>query len=320
MKRLIVVVLGLIAGWTPASAQEYPTRPVRLLIGFAAGGSGDIVGRIVAQPASEGLRQPLVIENRAGASGVIATEAAARAEPDGHTLLLGTMTTHALAPALNARLPYDVGRDFAPVILLGRIPLLMSVNPGLPANSLKEFIALAKASPGKYTFASAGDGSPAHLAGELLRRAAGIDLLHVPYKGTGPAVTDLMAGQVSMTIDGAPAQIAQVKAGRLRALAVASDRRLAPLPGLPTFAEQGVPGMEISLWYGIYAPAATPAPVLGRLNAEFNRALALPEVRQRFADLSVEPGGGGAAQFAAFNQTEILRWAQVVRQSNIKLE
>jgi tripartite-type tricarboxylate transporter receptor subunit TctC len=320
MKVLAFAALGLIAGWMSASAQEYPARPVRLLIGFAAGGSGDIVGRIVAQPASEGLRQSVVIENRAGASGVIATEVVARAAPDGHTLILGTMTTHALAPALNARLPYDVMRDFAPVLLLGRIPLLMSVSPAVSANSLNEFISLAKASPGRYTFASAGDGSPAHMAGELLRRAVGIELLHVPYKGTGPAVADLMAGQVSTIIDGAPAQIAQIKAGKLRALAVASDKRLVPLPGLATFAEQGVAGMEISLWYGIYAPAATPAPVLGRLNAEFNRVLALPEVRQRFADLSVEPGGGSAAQFASFNQTELLRWAQVVRQSNIKLE
>ncbi len=320
MKHLIAAALGLCLTAVPALSQDYPNRPLRMLIGFPAGGSGDIVGRIVAQPLGDALKQPLVIENRAGASGAIATEAVARAAADGYTLLLGTMTTHALAPTLNRKLPYDVLRDFTPVILLGRIPLLMSIHPGLPANSLREFVSLAKAAPGKYSFASAGDGSPAHLAGELLKLTSGIDLLHVPYKGTGPAVADLMAGQVSLTIDGVPAQLAQVKAGKLRALAVASDRRLEPLPELPTFAEQGVAGMEISLWYGVYAPAATPRAIVSRLNSELARVLALPDTRKRFADLSVEPGGGSAEQFGSFSQAEIKRWAQVIQQSAIKLE
>ena len=317
-KLLVAAVTALLAA--PAFAQDYPTRPVRLLSGFAAGGAADIVGRIVAQPLSDSLKQSFLVENRAGGSGVIATEAVARAAPDGYTLLVGTMTTHALAPTLNKKLPYDVVRDFSPVILLGNIPLVMSINPGIPANSVKEFVALAKASPGKYAFASAGDGSPPHLTGELFKYRMGVDLLHVPYKGTGPAVADLIAGQVALTIDGAPVQVPHIKSGKLRALAVAHDKRLAPIPDVPTFAEQGYSGMEVSLWYGIFAPANTPRPIVAKLNAELIRAMALPDVRKRFADLAVEPAGGTPEQFGAFQQNEIKRWAQVIQQAGMKLE
>ena len=317
-KLLVAAVTALLAA--PAFAQDYPTRPVRMLSGFAAGGAADIVGRIVAQPLSDSLKQSFLVENRAGGSGVIATEAVARAAPDGYTLLVGTMTTHALAPTLNKKLPYDVVRDFSPVILLGNIPLVMSINPGIPANSVKEFVALAKASPGKYAFASAGDGSPPHLTGELFKYRMGVDLLHVPYKGTGPAVADLIAGQVALTIDGAPVQVPHIKSGKLRALAVAHDKRLAPIPDVPTFAEQGYSGMEVSLWYGIFAPANTPRPIVAKLNAELIRAMALPDVRKRFADLAVEPAGGTPEQFGAFQQNEIKRWAQVIQQAGMKLE
>ena len=317
-KLLVAAVTALLAA--PAFAQDYPTRPVRMLSGFAAGGAADIVGRIVAQPLSDSLKQSFLVENRAGGSGVIATEAVARAAPDGYTLLVGTMTTHALAPTLNKKLPYDVVRDFSPVILLGNIPLVMSINPGIPANSVKEFVALAKASPGKYAFASAGDGSPPHLTGELFKYRMGVDLLHVPYKGTGPAVADLIAGQVALTIDGAPVQVPHIKSGKLRALAVAHDKRLAPIPDVPTIAEQGYSGMEVSLWYGIFAPANTPRPIIAKLNAELVRAMALPDVRKRFADLAVEPAGGSPEQFGAFQQNEIKRWAQVIQQAGMKLE
>ncbi len=317
-KLLVAAVTALLAA--PAFAQDYPTKPVRMLTGFAAGGAADIVGRIVAQPLSDALKQSFFVENRAGGSGVIATEAAARAAPDGYTLLVGSMTTHALAPTLNKKLPYDVVRDFSPVILLGNIPLVMSINPGIPANSVKEFVALAKASPGKYAFASAGDGSPPHLTGELFKYRMGVDLLHVPYKGTGPAVADLIAGQVALTIDGAPVQVPHIKSGKLRALAVAHDQRLAPIPDVPTFAEQGYSGMEVSLWYGIFAPANTPRPIIAKLNAELVRAMALPDVRKRFADLAVEPAGGTPEQFGAFQQSEIKRWAQVIQQAGMKLE
>ena len=318
VKHRVFALFVLLAA--PAFAQDYPTRPVRILSGFAAGGAADIVGRIVAQPLSDSLKQSFLVENRAGGSGVIATEAVARAAPDGYTLLVGTMTTHALAPTLNKKLPYDVVRDFSPVILLGNIPLVMSINPGIPANSVKEFVALAKASPGKYAFASAGDGSPPHLTGELFKYRMGVDLLHVPYKGTGPAVADLIAGQVALTIDGAPVQVPHIKSGKLRALAVAHDKRLAPIPDVPTFAEQGYSGMEVSLWYGIFAPANTPRPIVAKLNAELIRAMALPDVRKRFADLAVEPAGGTPEQFGAFQQNEIKRWAQVIQQAGMKLE
>ncbi|MSQ71354.1 MAG: tripartite tricarboxylate transporter substrate binding protein [Betaproteobacteria bacterium] len=291
-----------------------------MLVGFAPGGAADIIGRIVTPRLSEALKQSVVIDNRAGASGIIATEMAARAAPDGYTLLVGTMTTHAIAPGLYKTLPYDAVKDFAPVVYLGSIPLMMSVSATLPVSSVKEFIALAKAAPGKYTFATAGNGTPPHLAGELFKLKTGIDLVHVPYKGTAPAVADLVSGQVSITIDGVAVQVPHVKSGKLRALATATEKRLAPLPDVPTFGEQGYAGLEMSLWYGVFAPSATPGTIVARLNAEISRVLAMPEVRQRLAELAVEPGGGTPEQFGAFMQTETKRWALVVQQANIKVE
>jgi tripartite-type tricarboxylate transporter receptor subunit TctC len=319
MKLLFVLIFSLIGA--AATAQEYPAKPVRVLSGFAAGGAADIIGRLVAQRMSETWKQPFVVETRAGAAGIIAAEAVARSAPDGYTLLVGTMTTHGIAPSLYKKLPYDVIRDFAPVALIGHIPLVMSVGNSIPANSVKEFVALAKAAPGKYSFATAGGGTPPHLTGELFRSRFGLDLLHVPYKGTAPAVTDLIAGQVSMTIDGLTVQLPHIRAGRLKALAAASAKRIATLPDVPTFAELGYPELQVSLWYSLFAPAGTPRPIVAALNAEVARMLTVPEVRQRLAELAVEPGDGGSPeQFGAYVQSEIKRWGQVVQQVGVKLD
>jgi len=277
MKLLFTAALGALLS-SAALAQEYPVKPVRVLSGFAAGGAADIIGRVVAQRLSETLKQPFVVETRAGAAGIIATEAVARSAPDGYTLLVGTMTTHGIAPSLYKKLPYDVTRDFAPIALIGHIPLVMTVGTAVPAGSVKDFIALAKASPGKYTFASAGGGTPPHLTGELFRSRFGLDLVHVPYKGTAPAVTDLIAGQVSMTIDGLTVQLPHIRSGKLKALAAASGKRIATLPEVPTFAELGYPDLQVSLWYSLFAPAGTPRSVIILLNAEVSKMLALPGI------------------------------------------
>ncbi len=302
-------------------AQDYPAKPVRILSGFAAGGAADIIGRLVAQRLSDTWKQPFLVETRPGAAGIIAAEAVARSAPDGYTLLVGTMTTHGIAPSLYKKLPYDVIRDFAPVALIGHIPLVMSVGTSIPAGSVDQFVALAKAAPGKYSFATAGGGTPPHLTGELFRSRFGLDLVHVPYKGTAPAVTDLIGGQVSMTIDGLTVQLPHIRSGKLKALAAASAKRIATLPDVPTFAELGYPELQVSLWYSLFAPAGTPRPIVAALNAEVARMLTAPEVRQRLAELAVEPGDGGSPeQFAAYVQSEIRRWGQVVQQVGVKLD
>ena len=317
-----IVLLAVAVCLTPgAMAQDYPAKPVRILSGFAAGGAADIIGRVVAQRLSDTWKQPFVVETRAGAAGIIAAEAVARSAPDGYTLLVGTMTTHGIAPSLYKKLPYDVIRDFAPVALIGHIPLVMSVGNSIPASSVDQFVALAKAAPGKYSFATAGGGTPPHLTGELFRSRFGLDLVHVPYKGTAPAVTDLIGGQVSMTIDGLTVQLPHIRAGKLKALAAASAKRIATLPDVPTFAELGYPELQVSLWYSLFAPAGTPRSIVAALNAEVARMLTVPEVRQRLAELAVEPGDGGSPeQFGAYVQSEIKRWGQVVQQVGVKLD
>ncbi|MGZ8230705.1 MAG: tripartite tricarboxylate transporter substrate-binding protein, partial [Burkholderiales bacterium] len=259
-----VMVCG---GEATAAAAEYPTKAIRVLVGFAAGGSADIIARAVGQKLADVFRQPVVVDNRSGASGIIATELAAKADADGYTLLEATMTTHGIGPHLYKKLPYDAVKDFEPVALLVRIPLVMFVSVSVPAASLKEFIAVAKANPGRFSYASAGSGSPPHLVAELFKLKTGAQLTHVPYKGTGAALPDVVAGQVHMMVDGPPPFLPFVKAGKLKALAAASDKRNPSLPGVQTFAEAGVAGMEAGLWYGILAPAGTAPELVSRLHA-----------------------------------------------------
>jgi tripartite-type tricarboxylate transporter receptor subunit TctC len=303
-----------------AQGAGYPTKPIRVIVGFAPGGSADITARTVGQKMSELLGQPVVVDNRAGASGIIGTELTARATPDGYTLLEATMTTHGIGPNLHTKLPYDPIKSFEPIALMVRIPLVMFAHVSVPGKDLKEVVAALRKSPAKYRYATAGNGSPPHLAAELFKMKAGVDLLHVPYKGTGAAVPDVVAGQVHFMIDGPPPFLGHVKAGRVRALAAANDKRLEQLPDVPTFAEQGYSGMEAGLWYGMLAPKGTPQAVIRRLNAAINEALKQPEVRQRFAASSVEIIGGTPKEFGAYIAAEIRRWGEVARAANIRIE
>ncbi|MGQ0751717.1 MAG: Bug family tripartite tricarboxylate transporter substrate binding protein [Betaproteobacteria bacterium] len=303
-----------------AQAPAYPTKPIRVIVGFAPGGSADITARTVGQKLSELLGQPVVVDNRSGASGIIGSDIAARAAPDGYTLLEATMTTHGIGPSLYRKLPYDPIKSFEPVGLMVRIPLVMFAHVSVPGKDLKTVVASLKNSPGKYRYASAGNGSPPHLAAELFKLKAGVDLLHVPYKGTGAAVPDVVAGQVHFMIDGPPPFLGHVKAGRVRALAAANDKRLEQLPDVPTFAEQGYTGMEAGLWYGMLAPRGTPREVINRLNAAINQALKQPDVRERFASASVEIIGGTPKEFGAYVAAEIKRWGEVARAAGIRID
>jgi tripartite-type tricarboxylate transporter receptor subunit TctC len=318
-------IIGLLAAIAiispaPAGAQDYPSRPVTLVVPVPPGGAADFIGRSIGAKLADALGQPIVIANRGGAGGTIATAGVAKAEADGYTLLLASITTHGIGPHLYSNLPYDPAKDFAPVIFLANFPLIMTVNADLPARSVADVIALAKARPGGLAFASSGNGGAPHLAGELLKSLTGADLLHVPYRGSGPAVIDVVAGRVAIMFDGAPSLLPFILADKLRPLAAASLTRNPILPKLPTFAELGYGGMDISLWFGIVAPAATPHPIIGRLNAELARILAAPGIRKSFADQGAELGGGTPEMFGAFMRSESARWRAVVKQAGIKPE
>ncbi len=319
---LAVALLALLAPARPAVSADagYPTRPIRIIVGFAPGGSADLTARAVGQKLTELLGQTVVVDNRAGASGIIGTDLAARATPDGYTLLEATMTTHGIGPNLYKKLPYDPIQSFAPIALMVRIPLVLFAHQSVPGAGLSQVIAQLKSNSGKYRYASAGNGSPPHLAAELLKLKAGVNILHVPYKGTGAAVPDIVAGQIHFMIDGPPPFLGHVKAGRLRALAAANNKRLEQLPEVPTFAEQGFDGMEAGLWYGMLAPKDTPRSVIERLNKAINQALRDSDVTKRFAASSIETIGSTPDEFARYIAAEIKRWGEVARAANIQIE
>jgi tripartite-type tricarboxylate transporter receptor subunit TctC len=320
LQSLLLVAAAFV--WTnPARAQSpYPTRPIQLVVTVPPGGAADFVARIVATKLADALGQSVIISNRGGAAGTTAAASVAKSEPDGYTLLLNTIATHGIGPHLYASLPYDPAKDFAPIILLARFPLIMTVTASLPARSVAELIALAKARPGEFAFASAGTGGAPHLAGELFKTVAGVDLLHVPYRGSGPAVVDLIAGRVAIMIDAAPPLQPFIVSGQLRPLAAASRQRHRLLPDVPTFAELGYDRMDISLWYGIVAPAATPPAVVQRLNGELVKILALPDIRKSLLDQGADIEGGTPAAFDAFMRQESSRWGAVVKEAGIKPE
>jgi tripartite-type tricarboxylate transporter receptor subunit TctC len=324
MTRCWIVTLSLavaLAAAQPLRAQTlYPSRPITLVVPVAPGGAADFIARTVGAKLADALGQPVVIANRSGGGGVIATAGVAKAEPDGYTLLLNSITTHGIGPHLYATLPYDPARDFSPIILVANLPLIMTVSATLPATSVAGVIALAKAQPGKLAFASSGNGGAPHLAGELFKTLTGTDLLHVPYRGSGPAVIDVVAGRVAIMFDAVPALLPFILADKLRPLAAASATRNRRLPDIPTFAELGYGDMDIALWYGMVAPAGTPKTIVDRLNGELGKILSLADIRAGFAAQGAEPAGGTSAQFAAFMRQEFLRWATVVKRAGIRAE
>jgi tripartite-type tricarboxylate transporter receptor subunit TctC len=318
---VILCATLLLALPTAAIAQAFPGKPVRMVVGFPPGGGTDILARILAQKLSEAWGQQVVVENRPGASATIAAIAVARAAPDGHTLSMGQLTPNAIAPALYPSLPYDALRDFAPIVLVGTSPNVLVVHPGLPVRSVGELAALARSRPAGLTYATSGAGSLQHIAAELFKSMAGIDLVHVPYKGSSQAVVDLMSGQVDMNFDSIPATIQHIRSGKLRALAVTAARRAGGgLEEVPTIAESGFPGYDLTTWWGLFAPAGTPNEVLERIHGDAIAALRSAEVKDRFAGLAVEPGGGARAQFADYVRREVEKYGALVKKLGIKAE
>ncbi len=316
-KLLSVLLTVLMVGtcW----AQEYPTRPIRLIVPYTPGGPADIVARVLGQHLGEALGTAIVIDNRGGANGIIGTEAAAKAAPDGYTLLFGTIQTHGVNPGLVAKLPYDPVNDFIAVAPATTFPFLLAVTPTLPASSVADLIALAKAKPGLLNYSSAGVGTGTHLAGELLKSLAHLDITHVPYKGGGDALTDVIAGRIEMTFVGVPAALPFIRTGKLKALAITGTRRLAELPAIPTVAET-LPGFEVSSWNGFFAPAGTPAAIVNRLNDQLAQILRLPDVKERLTTLGAEPMTGTPEQFGMYVREEIAKWGKVVKAAGIKPE
>ena len=321
--RHILLCLSLIAlvqfAAAPAQAQPYPSKPVRLIVPWAAGGTTDILGRILGQKMSEKWGQPVLVENRGGAAGNIGTEAVVRAPGDGYTLLLGTMSTHAMNQFHYTGMSFDPVKDLAPISLVANVATVLVVHPSLPANNVNELVALARSKPGQLNFASGGVASFNQLCAELLKMTAKIDIVHVPYKGGGPAVADLVAGKVDLLFTGAPVTISHIKAGRLKLLAVTDSRRSAALPDTPTVGES-LPGFEFNNWYGIMAPAGTPRPVIDFLNAEVLRILALPDVREKFSGLGADPTPGTPEKFGAAMATDAEKWGKVIRQAGVRAD
>jgi len=315
----ILLACAALAAPLLASAQAYPAKPIRLIVAFPPGGTNDIVARSVAQRMSERLGQQMIVENRPGANGALGAEAAAKSAPDGYTLFIAAVN-HVVLPSLYAKLPYNIEKDFAPVVLLATVPIVVTVNPAVSAGSIAELIALAKARPGVLNYASSGNGAGTHLAGELFKMQAGVNLTHVPYKGSGPAMTDLIGGQVQLMFADLPSANAQIKAGKLRALAVGSPQPSPLVPGLPTVSASGLPGYEAYTWVGIMAPAGTPRDVVARLNAEAVAALGRQELRDTLATQGAEAAPGTPDQFGSHVKSELAKWAQVVKTAGIKAD
>ncbi|TCK30585.1 tripartite-type tricarboxylate transporter receptor subunit TctC [Ancylobacter aquaticus] len=302
-----------------AAAQEFPTRPVTLVIPFSAGGSTDLVGRLIAERMSAELGQPVVVENKGGAGGNLGAAQVAKATPDGYTILMGTVATHALNPTLYKKMPYDPVTSFAPVSLLVVVPNVLVVNPDFPAKTTEELIALLKKEPGKYSYASSGNGTPLHLSGELFKSMADVDMQHIPYQGAGPALIDVLSGQVPIMFDNLPSSTGHIKSGKLRALGVTTAKRAPSFPDLPAIAE-AVPGYETYTWNAVFAPAGTPPEVVAKLNAAANKALADPKVQARLADFSAVSVGSTPEELGEHVKKEIAKWAPIVKASGAQLD
>ncbi|MBY0271374.1 MAG: tripartite tricarboxylate transporter substrate binding protein [Burkholderiales bacterium] len=322
--KIAGVVAGALlvaAGLMPASGlAQYPTKPVRLIVAFPAGGSTDIIARLVAQRLGEKLGQQVIVDNRGGAGGTIGTEIAAKATPDGHTLTMGTTSTHVIAPAAYAKVNYDPVKDFEPITLVASTPYLLVLHPGVKANNLKEFVALAKSQPGKLNYASAGTGSTTQLAMEMLNRAAGMDIVHIPYSGNGPAGAAALGGQVQALFGSMPAVLPHAQAGRLRPIAVGTSKRSPALPNVPTVAESGYPGFEVSLWLGFFAPKGTPKAVLSRLQKELVAIANSPDMAAQFEKNGASAVTNTPAEMTALMKTELDKYGKVIKAAGIQLK
>jgi tripartite-type tricarboxylate transporter receptor subunit TctC len=306
---------------SPASAQssDFPSHPVRMIVPYPPGGPNDAIARVISQRLSQMWKQAVVVENRPGASGIIGGEIVARAAPDGYTLMLDSIT-HAILPGLNHHLPFDAIADFTPVSMVGVAPMLVVVNPSVPATSMKELIAVAKSQPGKMSYASTGNGTSIHLVSEMFKRDAGLDIAHIPYNGSGPAMTSLLSGHVQMMIEAMPSALPQVQAGRIRALAVTSPKRSPFLPDLPTVSEAAIPGFDGGIWWGVFGPAKISPALLKTLNAAVNESLQAPEVKARFAALGVASTGSTPADFSTLIKNDSVRYARVIQEARITMD
>jgi len=319
--HIALLALASIATWIalPAVAQTYPAKPVRLMVGASPGGGTDIVARMLGKELAESLKQPFVVENKPGASNTIAADITAKSPPDGYTLLVATNTGQAIAPHL-MKLGFDALKDLTPVALVMVVPNVLIVGPSVTAKDVRELVAQMKAKPGTFNYASSGSGSTQHLAGEAFKKIAGVEMTHIPYKGSSQAHLDLISGNAQLMFDTTSSAIGQIKGGKVRALAVTTAKRSPELPDVPTLAEAGFPGLEMTTWYGVFAPAATPKDVVARLHAEIMKALQTPEVQKRIAGLAGEPGTLTIEQFAALNRADHERFGKLVREANIKLD
>ena len=322
MPKIAVVIAAVFAAFIVASvhAQTYPVKTVRIIVPFPAGGSTDIIGRVVAEQLSAAFGQQVIVDNRPGANGVIGTDLVAKAAPDGYTLLMGGIGSLSINPAIYSKIPYDPVRDFTAIIQIAQVPNVLVVHPSLPIKTVRELIALAKASPGKLSFSSSGSGSSDHMSGELFKSLAHVDLVHVPYKGGAPAITDAIAGQVSMTFSNQPTALPHVKSGKLRGIAVTSIKRSSAAPELPTIDESGLKGFDVSSWVGLNAPANLPREIVTRVNAEIVKGMNAPAGRERLNQLAFDPVLSTPDQYAAHIKSEVAKWAQVAKTAGAKLD
>ena len=319
-RTALAAVGATLAGGLPSYAQTWPSKPVRLVVPFPAGGSTDIVARLIAERLAQSLQQPVVIDNRAGAGGTTGSDLVAKAPADGSTVLMGTSSTHAIAGSLYAKLPYDAARDFAPITLLGTATILLVVHPSLPVASVRELVALARSKPGGLSYGSTGNGSVSHLTAEHFKSMAGVQMQHVPYKGDAPMTLDLVAGRIDLAFGTAVAFLPHVQSGKLRALAVTNARPSPVMPDLPTVAASGLPGFEALQWFGLLAPAGTPPDILARLHDEVARILRQNDVRERLQGLGMDIVGDGPQAFAGFMQAENQKWGRIVRASGARVD
>jgi len=320
MLKRVLLVAACVLHASGAFAQAYPSKPVKMIVGFPPGGGTDVVARVISAKVQEWWGQPVTVENRPGATGTIGADYVAKSAADGYTLLMGHVNSNAIAPNFFKKLPYDPIKDFVPVVYVGFVPNVLVVHPSVQAKSVEELVTLAKSKPGQLTYASSGNGSTQHLAGEKFKLLTGVDIVHVPYKGSGQAIGDLLGGNVNMNFDTMPPILEPVKSNRLRALAVSTPQRVPQMPDVPTFDEVGMKGFDVTNWYGVFAPAGTPKDIVMKVNADINKAMQNPETRAKLEQVGTQIGGGTPEEFAAFVKSEIAKYGKLVKEANIKQE